>query len=268
MKSLELILFGGFQARAAGQVIDVPGRKERALVAFLAMPPGELRSRDKLCGLLWGDRGDKQAHDSLKQALHRLRSSFEFVLPLPIFADREFLALDRTAVAIDVQEFEQLISEGTSETIARATALYRGDLLDGLDVRDAAFEEWLLIERQRLRSLQREALATLLDRSLASDARDQAGEIARRLLSIDPLREAAHRALMQNYMERGEAALALKQYQLCRDALQRELGVGPEVETERLYQSIKERRAKPRGVSTARTYGTTDSLPEAPSRPT
>lgn len=266
MKSLELNLFGGFQARAAGQVIDVSGRKERALVAFLGMPPGELRSRDKLCGLLWGDRGDKQARDSLKQALHRLRSSFEFVLPLPIFADREFLALDRTAVAVDVQEFEQLISEGTPEAIARATALYRGDLLDGLDVRDPAFEEWLLIERQRLRGLQREALATLLDRHLASGARQEAGDVARRLLSIDPLREAAHRALMQNFVERGEAALALRQYQFCRDALQRELGVGPEVETELLYQSIKQRRARSPGVPSAPAYSTTAPLSEASSK--
>src|SRR6516225_654811 len=138
MKSLELILFGGFQARAAGQVIDVPGRKERALLAFLAMPPGERRSRDKLCGLLWGDRGDKQARDSLKQAVHRLRSSFDAILPLPIVADREFLSLDRAAIAVDVQEFERSISEATPEAVARAMALYRGDLLDGLDVRDAA----------------------------------------------------------------------------------------------------------------------------------
>ena len=265
MKSLELILFGGFQARAASKAIDVPGRKERALLAFLAMPPGELRSRGKLCGLLWGDRGDKQAHDSLKQALYRLRSSFDIVFPLPIFADREFLALDGTAVAVDTQEFEQLIGEGTPEAVERATALYRGDLLDGLDVRDAAFEEWLLIERQRLRSLQRDALATLLDRHIASDARNQAGEVARRLLSIDPLREAAHRALMQNYVKRGEAALALKQYQLCRDALQSELGVRPEVETQRLYQSIKERRARTQRVPSTRTSATTDSLPETPS---
>src|SRR5262250_3296909 len=118
MKSLELILFGGFQARAAGQVIDVPGRKERALLAFLAMPPGEVRSRDKLCGLLWGDRGDKQAHDSLKQAVHRLRSSFNSVLPLPVVADRGSLFLDRAAVAVDAQQFEQLIREGTPEAVA------------------------------------------------------------------------------------------------------------------------------------------------------
>jgi hypothetical protein len=41
---LELVLLGGFQARAAGQVIDVSGRQERALLAVLAMPPGEPRS--------------------------------------------------------------------------------------------------------------------------------------------------------------------------------------------------------------------------------
>jgi DNA-binding SARP family transcriptional activator len=57
MASLQLVLLGGFQARAAGQEIDVPGRKERALLAFLAIPAGEARSRDKLAGLLWSDRG-------------------------------------------------------------------------------------------------------------------------------------------------------------------------------------------------------------------
>ncbi len=246
MTALDLVLLGGFKARAAGQAIDVPGRKERALLALLAMPPGEPRSRDKLAGLLWSDRADKQAHDSLKQAVLRLRKSFDSVLPLPVLAERESLTLDRAAVAVDVQEFEQLIGEGTPDAVARATTLYRGDLLDGLDVRDPAFEEWLLLERQRLRDLAREGLAILLDRHLANGAHDQAGAVARRLLALDPLREAAHRALMQIYAEQGQTALALKQYQLCRDVLQNELGVRPEAETERLYQSIQEKRAAAR----------------------
>src|SRR5262249_35200723 len=58
-----------------------------------------------------------------------------------------------------------------------------------------------------------------------------------------PLREAAHRALMQIYAEQGQTALALKQYQFCRDTLQRELDVKPEPETDRLYRSIQEKRA-------------------------
>ncbi len=270
MTSLELVLLGGFQARAGGQPVDVPGRKERALLAFLAMPPGEPRSRDRLCGLLWGDRGDKQAHDSLKQAVLRLRKSFELMHPLPVLADRASLVLDGTAIAVDVQDFERLLKEGTPEAVARAAALYRGDLLDGLDVRDPAFEEWLLIERQRLRDLAREAMGTLVDHHLTNGTRDQAAAMARRLLALDPLRESAHRALMRIYAEQGETALALKQYQLCRDALQGDLGVKPEAETERLYRSIQERRATPKRThietQPAGTSADTSSLIDAPPR--
>ena len=269
MASLQLVLLGGFQARAAGREIDVPGRKERALLAFLAIPAGEARSRDKLAGLLWSDRGDSQARESLKQAVFKLRKSLDGVQPSPLRADREFVTLDTGAVTVDVAEFEQLIDEGTMEALARAAALYRGDLLDGLDLRDPAFDEWLLMEKQRLRDLVREALAKLIDWHLSAGALDQAAAVARRLLAIDPLREAAHRALMQIYSEQGQTALALKQYQLCRDALQGELAVRPEAETERLYQSIREQRTIPRRTAdqppalraTAKTHRPVDATP-------
>ena len=268
MTALELVLLGGFKARAAGHAIDVSGRKERALLAVLAMPPGEPRSRDKLAGLLWSDRGDKQARDSLKQALLRLRKAFGTLHPLPILTDRESLTLDAAHVAVDVQEFEQRIAEGTPDAIARAATLYRGDLLDGLGVRDPAFEEWLLFERQRLRDLARGTLTRLLDLHMTSGAHDQAGVAARRLLALDPLQETAHRALMRIYAEHGQTAQALKQYQMCRDALQGELGVKPDAETERLYQAIREKRTTARGPHTqappAKTAAETNSLFDAP----
>lgn len=246
MASLQLVLLGGFQARAAGQEIDVPGRKERALLAFLAIPAGESRSRDKLAGLLWSDRGDTQARESLKQAVFKLRKSLDGVQPSPLRAEREFVTLERQAVTVDVTEFEQLIDEGTMEALVRAAALYRGDLLDGLDLRDPAFDEWLLMEKQRLRDLARQALAKLIDWHMSGGAHDQAAAVARRLLAIDPLQEGAHRALMQVYSAQGQTALALKQYQLCCDALQNEVGARPEAETEQLYQSIRKKRTLPR----------------------
>src|SRR5215470_13203746 len=261
MTDLELVLLGGFQVRVAGRVIDVPGRKERALLAFLALPPGERRSRDRLAGLLWGDRGTKQAADSLRQAILRLRKAFEPVQPLPLLTDRGCVTLDRRAVKVDAQEFEQLSAEGTPLALGRAVKLYRGDLLDGLDVDGAEFGEWLMVERQRLRDLARQAFSALLGSHLASGERDQAGAVARQLLSLDPLQEPAHRALMKIYAEQGQAAMALKQYQLCRDALRAELGVRPEAETERLYQSIREKRAAARGA-TAPT-----AAPAAPAPP-
>ncbi|HEX6120596.1 MAG TPA: BTAD domain-containing putative transcriptional regulator, partial [Dongiaceae bacterium] len=249
MASLEILLLGGFQLRMGDQAIDLPGRRERALLAYLAMPAGESRSRDKLAGILWSERGDKQARDSLKQAMLRLRKAVDGMRPAALLSDREFVTLDPAAVSVDVAEFERLTGEGTPDSIGRAMSLYRGDLLDGLDLRDPSFEEWVLMERQRLRDLARGALAALLARHMADGARDQAAGVARRLVSLDPLREDAHRALMRIYAEQGQTALALKQYQTCRDRLQLELGVKPEPETERLYQSIHQNRVAPRQTS-------------------
>lgn len=249
MTSLEILLLGGFQLRKGDQAIDLPGRRERALFAYLATPAGASRSRDKLAGMLWSERGDKQARDSLKQALLRLRKALNGMQAPALLSDRESVTLDSAAVSVDVAEFERLVGEGTPEAISRAMTLYRGDLLDGLEVRDPAFEEWLLVERQRLRDLAREALAALLARHVADRVHEQAAAVARRLVALDPLREDAHRALMRIYAEQGQTALALKQYQTCRDRLQVELGVKPEPETEHLYQTIHQNRSAPRQPS-------------------
>lgn len=243
MASLELDLLGGFDVRAGGSSIEVAGRKERALLAVLALVPGERRSRDKLAGLLWSDRGEKQAHDSLKSALARIKKALRFLEFQPIVASRESVALNRNEIAVDVGSFERLIADRTPESLAKAATLYRGDFLDNCDVRDPVFEEWLLIERQRLRHLACDALAILLDHYVTAGDRDSAIASAHRLLALDPLWESAHRALMWIHAEQGQPLLALKQYGLCCETLQRELGVKPEFETDRLYRSIQEKRA-------------------------
>ena len=237
MAALSVTLLGEFEVRAAdGAVRDLPGQKERALLAVLALPPGAPHSRDRLAGLLWSDRDDARARDSLKHALTRLRQALGPEGAAAIVADRQSVRLDAAATSVDVAAFEELLATGTAEATERAIALYRGDLLDGIGVRDAAFEEWLVVERQRLRRLVEDAAARLLASLLAGGARDRAADAARRLLSLDPLREDACRALMRYLCERGETAQALKLYAGLRDRLHRELGVRPEPETTRLEE--------------------------------
>ena len=74
MASLRITLFGGFEARlGSGETVSLAGRKAQALLAYLALPPGETHSRDKLVALLWSDRGEQQARGSLRQvSLFRL----------------------------------------------------------------------------------------------------------------------------------------------------------------------------------------------------
>jgi adenylate cyclase len=240
---LEISLFGGFRVqRGTDQHIEFSGRKDCALLGYLAVSPGVPCSREKLAALLWGNSGDRQARDSLKQALLRLRRSFSLASSMPLVTNRHSVTLDRDSVTVDVGAFEHLLGTATPEALERAIALYRGDLLDGIQVRDLAYEDWLLVERQRLRGLAVEAATRLMTQSVSAGQRDRAATAARRLLNLEPLHEAACRTLMQVHAHRGERAQALKLFESLRDRLRQELGVTPEPETIRLYRSIRGRR--------------------------
>ena len=92
------------------------------------------------------------------------------------------------------------------------------------------------------------ALDRLLQRRMKAGELVQATAIAETILAHDPLREDAHRALMQLHAAQGRRSLALRQYQICRDTLARALGVEPESETDRLYDDILAERADSDGA--------------------
>jgi TolB-like protein/DNA-binding SARP family transcriptional activator len=238
-----ITLFGGMHARsAAGDTISLPGQKDRALLGYLAASLGRPCARSKIAMMLWGEREDRQARDSLKQALWHLRQAFLPISPALIVSDRQSASVDESCARVDVAEFCKLLDEGTQEAADRAIDLYRGEFLEGLEIREAAFEEWLLTERQRFRHMATEALATTLVRSLAACQRDRAASIARQLLLLDPYHEGACRALMQIHADRGERTQALKLYETLRRRLFRDLGVQPEPSTEALYELMRRQR--------------------------
>src|SRR5262249_6781057 len=132
---------------------------------------------------------------------------------------------DRVKAALDAQDAPR-------EALEAAAALWRGPLLEGFAIRAGeTFEEWL---RQGRETWTRRQL-TLLGRLVS--ALEAEGEWARgigyaeRALSIDPLRERFHRALMLLHARSGDRAAALRQYQLCRRILRDELGAEPDAKT-------------------------------------
>lgn len=151
MPRLQITLLGGFRARlGGGDVAPITLRKLQALLAYLVVPPGQAHPRDKLAALLWGDMGQKQARANLRQALAVLRRALGDSGALRL--EGETVALDAAAVAVDVRAFEDGVG-GATEGLADALALYQGDLLAGLAVQEAAFEEWLVTERDAMRPL-------------------------------------------------------------------------------------------------------------------
>lgn len=239
--TLRLTLLGGFEARTGvGPPLGLPA-KAQALLAYLALRPGQAQPRDKLAALLWGDSSDAQARGSLRQTLRTLRKALP-VTPSSLVAEGRGLALSAAGVEVDVPAFEQCVAHGSPEALEQAVALYRGDLLEGLTVDEPSFEDWLVAERERLRELALQALAKLLAHQSGSGTTERAIQTAARLLVLDPLQEVVHRALMRLYARQGRRAAALRQYQLCVGVLQRELGAEPEPATKQLYQELLQHR--------------------------
>jgi TolB-like protein len=235
-----LRLLGNFELTLDdGRLAELPGQKDRALLALLALSGNAPQPREKLASLLWGDHGEAQARDSLKHALTRIRQCLGDTASAALLADRQVVRLDPAGLSSDVAHFEHLARQQTTDALERACALYAGDLLEDINLRSAEFEAWVLVERQRLRRLHEEALVALLGASAPIGTREAA---AWRLVALDPLREIASRTLMQIHVDRGETAQAIRLFDTLRERLHAELGVKPEPETTRLYEALRQQR--------------------------
>jgi hypothetical protein len=132
-------LIGVFEVRdETGRDCTPRGAKSRALLAMLAQTPGHRRPRRWLESRLWSDRGQEQASGSLRQALTELRKS------LGPLADR--LTSDRDCVAL-----ADFSTDLMQDPLAARAALAQGrEFLEGIDILDPAFNQWLAEEQQRV----------------------------------------------------------------------------------------------------------------------
>ena len=238
---LKLTLLGGFDvASDEGEPLSLSTKKAKALLAYLALRPGQAHSREKIAGLLWGNSGGEQARASLRQTLATLRRSLPKEGTNGPVLDGEAFTLDAIAGEADVTAFKDAVAEGTPAALERAVKLYRGELLEGFSLREPAFQDWLDSERGHLRQLAMDALAKLLAHYESAGALDEAVAVANRLLGLDPLQEDVHCSLMRLYAAQGRRGLALQQYERCRDLLHDELDVSPAAETELIHRKIGE----------------------------
>jgi DNA-binding SARP family transcriptional activator len=248
MEKLRLQLLGAFRLQSAsGELVFLPTKKSKALLAYLALAGERLHSRSLLANLLWEEASERQARESLRQTLSQLRKT---LLPhdvQPIVSESDTIALDSSALHIDVREFMQFAEADNSESQEHAATLYIGELLEGLNLHAPEFDRWLLATRQSFREKAVEVLDRLLADHVAQGNLERATSIATRLLTLDSLRESSHRALMELYGKQGRYAAALRQYQICADIMARELNVEPEPRTTALYREIRALRNAPRG---------------------
>jgi tetratricopeptide (TPR) repeat protein len=135
-------LMGVFEIRDADGTDCTPrGAKARALVAMLCQTADRRRTRRWLEARLWSDRGPEQASGSLRQVLMELRRAFGASADI-IMADRDHVALG--TVATDLEQDPGLM---------RAARQAGREFLEGIDIVDQAFLDWLRDERERVDDL-------------------------------------------------------------------------------------------------------------------
>jgi tetratricopeptide (TPR) repeat protein len=138
----ELFLFGPFKVVGPdGADLTPKSRKARAILAMLAVAPRGSRSRVWLRDKLWSDRGEDQASASLRQALLDIRKALGDAAGAAVIADKHTVSLDLCAIRVDA--LEALSADDGAGRIGLDE-----HFLEGIDVRDAEFEEWLTLERQ------------------------------------------------------------------------------------------------------------------------
>ncbi|MBO6521629.1 MAG: tetratricopeptide repeat protein [Rhodospirillales bacterium] len=243
MARIFLGLLGGFRARqTGGDELLFPTRKSRMLCAYLAMPVGEPRPRERLAGLLWSERADEQARGSLRNALTTVRR----VLGADaIRVESDQVALVPSVVSCDVDRFMVATAQGTAESLRQAYEIYRGPLLDGLPEGEEPFDDWLRNERARIDKVAHQALSSLLDSHVVAGEAAAGLDVGNRLISIDPLHEATYRTVMELHTEIGERAQALRIYEDLRRLLANEVGVEPDADTRALADEIRTHAKKP-----------------------
>ena len=243
---LVISALGGLSLSLSGRpVTGLVSRRTEALLVYLACAR-QPQSREALAGLLWDEHPQTQASGNFRVVVNSLRRS----LGPFIEVDRHSITFNYASTfTFDAADFESTARAARRDPrnpdrqlLFRAAGLYRGDFLAGFSLPDGRrFEEWLLLERERLQRLMVETLDALAG-AAERDGHYRAGiDIATRLLRMDSLRETTHRRLMRLLTLAGERQAALAQYAACRDVLWAELGVEPDPETHALAERIRAR---------------------------
>jgi DNA-binding SARP family transcriptional activator len=227
-----LSLLGGFALELGRQELAVPLHVQR-LLAFLGLRDRPLH-RAYVAGSLWTDLSQEHAYGSLRTAVWRTGR-----LPCSVVhATSTHLAL-APSVAVDAGELaasaERALHQGAAEP---------GDvnLLSGVgELLPDWYDDWVLQERERLRLLRLLALEAAGERLIGARRYREASIVALAAVGADPLRESAHRLLIRSHLAAGNAADALRQFDLCRTLLRRSLGLEPSSQTTELVRGIGSR---------------------------
>lgn len=254
---LSMYFLGSTQAVLDGTPLAFRSRRERALLAYVAVESARYHTRTAIAGLIYPDMAGDVALRNVRVVLNRLRGELQ-----EQGRTEPFLQIRRDGLQwnpdsrfrLDVADFLRFMAEVPADDrplnehhirrLTEAVALYRGDFLHGFEMEDSdLFEEWVRTWRERLHQMALNAMRRLAEFALAQGHYDRARYYAQSQISLERWQEGAHRQMMAALAQQGQRRLALKQYEMLVQLLQEEVGVPPDPQTVALYQQIQAQSA-------------------------
>jgi DNA-binding SARP family transcriptional activator len=238
-------ILGPLEVSADGQVIDIGGPKQRALLAILLLRANEPVPRDVLIHELWGERPPAGARGSVEVYVSRLRKALGAAGNGHVVVTRPGgYSLQLADGQLDVDRFERLVAEGRSAlagnapeqaeaSLRAALRLWRGNALG-----DLSCEPFAQVETGRLEEMRLGAVEDRIEADLALGRRADLVSELEALVATYPLRERLHGQLMIALYRCGRQAEALEAYQAARRTLVEELGLEPGPALQRLERAI------------------------------
>jgi DNA-binding SARP family transcriptional activator len=219
---VRLELIRGFALTHLGLRVALPLSAQR-LLAFMALQRRPLQ-RVKVASTLWLEGTEERCLANLRSALWRLRR------PNCALVEAVGSALRLSSeVSVDVHEAEararRLLDQGPDPVAAEDLRLDRGDL--DADLLPDWYDDWVLVERERLSQLRLHALEALAQRLAGLGRHAEAVEAALAAVRGEPLRESAHRVLIGIHLAEGNRHRALCQYREYSQLMRTELDLDP-----------------------------------------
>ena len=232
--------FGGLQITCPdGSVAKLQTHRARALFVLLLINRARMVHREALYSMLWPDLAEASARSQFRKTLWRIRSALlppgpEPDTPVIRIAEHQ-VGLDDTQIEADYWRFADTMGPIELKGDAELDDVDAKALLVALGLNSdtfaaGIFDEWCLAEQEAMRQARLEAMERMVGYHRAQEHWVQAIHWAQQALVLDPIREHLHHAVMACRYSMGDRASAIRQYMLCEEVLNRELGIAPSPE--------------------------------------
>lgn len=242
-------MLGTFSITVGDLTVKLPASRGTSIFKYLLLHHHQYTSREVLMDIFWPDIEPEMARNNLNVAIYSLRKALRTAIFFPVihFENGGYGFEPGLQIWLDIEEFErctkagQMLETRNQLTSAireyeAAASLYQGDFLE-----QDPYEEWTILDRERLRIAYLDTLDSLSQIYFDQERYAACITTCQMILTRDRCREDAHCLSMRCYSRQGQYPLALRQYQICIEALRTELDVEPARETKQLYERIRRR---------------------------